>query len=71
MSEKIRREIQTEEFDYQSLMDSLKAYARPRDKITGLLRRGDIIRVKKPSELCGRQTCIYFTEGGCIFPLIA
>jgi hypothetical protein len=34
-------------FDYQSLLDSLKDYARPRDKITGLLRCGDIIRVKK------------------------
>ena len=47
MSEEVRRQIQNEEFDYQSLLDSLKAYASPRDKITGLLRRGDILRVKK------------------------
>jgi hypothetical protein len=47
LGEEIRRQIQAEEFDYQSLLDSLKDYARPRDKITGLLRCGDIIRVKK------------------------
>lgn len=55
MSEEIRRQIETEEFDYQSLLDGLKAYARPRDKITGLLRRGDIIRVKKGLYIFGEK----------------
>ena len=36
-----------EEFDYQALMAALSEYANPRDKVTALLRRGDIIRVKK------------------------
>lgn len=36
-----------EEFDYQTLLDVLKAYSRPRDKITDLIRKGIIIRVKK------------------------
>jgi hypothetical protein len=36
-----------EEFDYHALMAALSEYANPRDKVTALLRRGDIIRVKK------------------------
>jgi len=36
-----------EEFDYQTLRDCLKGYARPRDKISDLLIKGSIIRVKK------------------------
>ena len=47
MIAKIRKEISQEEFDYQTLLDCLKDYARPRDKISGLLRKGIIIRVKK------------------------
>ena len=47
MIEKLRTSIAGEEFDYQALLESLKDYTRPRDKITVLLRRGDIIRVKK------------------------
>jgi len=43
----LRRRIGREEFDYQALMAALSAYANPRDKVTALLRRGDIIRVKK------------------------
>ena len=55
MSEDVRRQIQPEEFDYQSLLDSLKEYARPRDKITSLLRRSDIIRVKKGLYVFGEK----------------
>ena len=55
VSEEIRRRIQAEEFDYQSLLDGLKEYARPRDKITGLLRSGDIIRVKKGLYIFGEK----------------
>ncbi len=47
MMEALRKLIPGEEFDYQMLLDALKDYARPRDKITGLLRRNDIVRIKK------------------------
>ncbi|KAF0217877.1 MAG: hypothetical protein FD174_3140 [Geobacteraceae bacterium] len=47
MNEPLRKRIQHEEFDYQTLLDCLEGYARPRDKITALLRKGVIIRVKK------------------------
>jgi hypothetical protein len=43
----IRNKISQEEFDYQTLMGALEGYARPRDKISDLLRKGIIIRVKK------------------------
>jgi hypothetical protein len=43
----LRRQVGREEFDYQALMAALSEYANPRDKVTALLRRGDIIRVKK------------------------
>jgi hypothetical protein len=47
MSETIRKMIPYEEFDYQTLLGALKGYAHPRDRITTLLRKGIIIRVKK------------------------
>ena len=47
MIEAIRNLIPYEEFDYQTLVSCLSDYARPRDKITVLLRKGDIIRIKK------------------------
>lgn len=43
----LRQKIGREEFDYPALMAALSGYANPRDKVTALLRRGDIIRVKK------------------------
>lgn len=43
----IRGKIKTEEFDYESLMQTLKHYKKPRDAITRFLRDGSIIRVKK------------------------
>jgi hypothetical protein len=45
--EGLRRRIEREEFDYQMLLDALQSYSRPRDKISDLLRKGVIIRVKK------------------------
>lgn len=45
--EPIRKQIPYEEFDYQTLLQVLQHYARPRDKITRLLHKGAIIRVKK------------------------
>ncbi len=47
MTELLRKRIPYEEFDYQTIMDLLEGYARPRDKITDLLSKGIIIRVKK------------------------
>ncbi len=47
MNEPIRKLIPYEEFDYQTLLSALNGYAHPRDRITTLLRKGSIIRVKK------------------------
>lgn len=43
----IRERVQGEIFSYQTLTDALKGYSSPRDKITQLLKRGIVIRVKK------------------------
>jgi len=43
----IRERIQTEIFDYQTLTDALKELSFPRDKITDLIKKGIIIRIKK------------------------
>lgn len=53
--ESIRRRIPHEEFDYQTLLDCLKDYARPRDKISDLLRKGVIVRVKKGLYIFGEN----------------
>lgn len=47
MIEILRNKIRGEEFDYQTLIDCLKGYSNPRAKITQLLRKGTIIRIKK------------------------
>lgn len=47
MKESLRNSITFEEFDYQTLQDALQGYAQPRKKISSLLRKGVIIRVKK------------------------
>lgn len=43
----LRKTIHWEEFDYQALLQALKDYAYPRDKITDLFAKGIIVRVKK------------------------
>ncbi len=55
MIEDIRKEIPQEEFDYQTLLNCLKNYARPRDKISDLLQKGVIIRVKKGLYIFGER----------------
>jgi predicted transcriptional regulator of viral defense system len=55
MIEDLRMKIEGEEFDYQAIMDSLREYERPRDKITSLLRKGTIIRVKKGIYVFGEK----------------
>lgn len=47
MLERIRKEIPQEEFDYQTLLVALRDYAHPRGKISDLLNKGIIVRVKK------------------------
>jgi len=42
------------EFDYNLLLHALKDYKKPRDKIRGLLRERDIIRVKKGLYVLGK-----------------
>jgi hypothetical protein len=44
---RLRETIPNEEFDYQTLMQVLQAYSSPRDKVTDLLAKGIIVRVKK------------------------
>ena len=55
MIETFRNQILHEEFDYQTLVDGLKDYARPRDKISDLLQKGIIIRVKKGLYIFGNE----------------
>ncbi len=47
------KDIPYEEFDYQTLLDAVRRYARPRMKISAMLTRGDIIRVKKGLYILG------------------
>lgn len=47
--------IPYEEFDYQTLLDSVHGYARPRMKISAMLAKGDIIRVKKGLYILGES----------------
>jgi hypothetical protein len=43
----LRKLIQEDVFDYQTLIATLANYSSPRDKISRLIRNGDIIRIKK------------------------
>jgi hypothetical protein len=45
--DQLRAGVPHEEFDYLALMAGLREYARPRDRVTTLLRQQAIIRVKK------------------------
>ena len=51
----LRNSLPYEEFDYQTLLDALRQYAQPRMKISGMLARGDIIRVKKGLYILGES----------------
>lgn len=44
-----------EEFDYQVLMDAMRSYAKPRMKISSMLAKGDIVRVKKGLYILGES----------------
>ncbi len=45
--QEIRSKARVEEFDYLFLLGCLSSYKQPRDKITKLLKKGSVIRVKK------------------------
>lgn len=47
--------IPYEEFDYQTLLDAVHEYARPRMKISAMLAKGDIVRVKKGLYILGES----------------
>ena len=51
----LRHRIPHEEFDYQTLLDALSGYSRPRAKITALLRNGVIVRIKKGLYVFGKE----------------
>lgn len=51
----LTKSIPYEEFDYQTLLDSVHGYAQPRMKISGMLAKGDIIRVKKGLYILGES----------------
>ena len=43
------------EFDYNLLLHALRDYKKPRDKIRGLIKDKDIIRIKKGLYVLGRE----------------
>lgn len=49
----LQKSIPYEEFDYQTLLVSVHGYAQPRMKISGMLAKGDIVRVKKGLYILG------------------
>ena len=51
----LRRAINREEFDYSWLVSRLSHYSNPRVKINAMLKKGDIIRVKKGIYIFGEQ----------------
>jgi transcriptional antiterminator len=55
MIQSIINQIPYQKFDYQTLLDALSDYAYPRDKITDLIRKRIIIRVKKGIYIFGNE----------------
>lgn len=47
------KNIPYEEFDYQTLLDVVRGYSQPRMKISAMLAKGDIVRVKKGLYILG------------------
>ena len=43
----LRDQIKTEEFDYETLMQALRPYKKPRDALTKLISSRSILRIKK------------------------
>jgi hypothetical protein len=55
MNADIRRQILSEEFDYQTLMGLLSAYSNPGMKVAALIKAGEIVRVKKGLYVFGER----------------
>ena len=55
MNDFLPNRIPHEEFDYQTLLDTIRGYAQPRMKISGMLAKGIIIRVKKGLYIYGES----------------
>ena len=55
MNDHLINRIPNEEFDYQTLLDSIRGYAQPRMKISSLLAKGIIVRVKKGLYIYGES----------------
>lgn len=51
----IKKKVQTNELDYQFVMDCLRDYKSPRAKLSRLIRSGALIRIKKGLYLLGQQ----------------
>lgn len=51
----LRQHVKGEELDYVFLLNYLKDYSKPRDKISRLLKRKDLIRVKKGLYVFGER----------------
>ena len=47
--------VRTEVLDYQQLVSCLRGYAKPRDRITGLLAEGSLIRLRKGLYVFGER----------------
>lgn len=45
--EELRQRVEGEVFDYRLLLDLLRDYSKPRDKIGALMAAGSIVRIKK------------------------
>lgn len=54
----LRKLIGREEVDYQLLLSALSDYTCPRDKITGWLKSGELVRVKKGLYVFGKETAL-------------
>jgi hypothetical protein len=55
--EQIRQVIDQEIFDYTQLMMALKEYRKPRDVVSSLLRKNQIIRIRKGLYIFGPLWC--------------
>jgi hypothetical protein len=55
MNDPLLNRITHEEFDYQTLLDTIQGYAQPRMKISSLLAKGIIVRVKKGLYIYGES----------------
>ena len=51
----IRDRVRTDVLDFQQLVSCLREYAKPRDRITGLLAEGSLIRLRKGLYVFGER----------------